>query len=180
MDKRDRLLELTEGSARRGLGALSSFLCCPLRDASRAQEWEPAQLRRLGGSGGQGAVGLFADLDGAVGGRLGVILDRELACALVRPLVRGDVPGRDWRECSALLEASNVAFSAAAGALGDAIGVVVFPSIPRIWLQSEAGFEDDLACDDLDGLGAYAVFARAESQGTVGEVCLIWLPTLPE
>lgn len=177
IEKRDRLLELASKSADCALDALSRFLHRGFEPPSRACEWELRHVERLHQAPGREAVGLFADLDGAVGGRLGMLLDRASARALVAPLVhREPGPGREWLECSALLEASNVAFSAAAGALGDAIGVVIFPSVPRIWCESETGFAADLEGGGLEGLGGYAVFARVEG-GAGPDICLLWLPS---
>lgn len=181
MDKRDQILELADHSAARALGALSCFLGCDFRAPTRAREWEGRDVDWLRRAPEEEAIALFADLDGAIGGKLGVLLSSTAARQFVSPLVRREPgPGREWMECSALLEAGNVAFSAAAGALGDAIGVVVFPSVPRIWREDDPGFRVDLDDRDLDALGAYAVFAKADIAGKELGICLIWLPTRAE
>jgi len=181
MEKRDRLLELTQRSADKALGSLSMFLDHRLGEASRACEWQPADLDRVSIASDTQVLALFADLDGAVGGRLGLLSNAGAARAFLAPLLRTPPgPARQLLECSAWLEAGNVAFSASAGALGDAVGGVVFPSIPRIWLQSDAGFSADLACDQPDSLGAYAVFSSCELEAPEfagAEIALLWLPT---
>jgi len=78
-------------------------------------------------------AGVFAEFEGAIGGRVAVTFAPEVAHELLVRLV-GDGPAAklDERARSALLEMGNIAFSAAAGALGDGLDGIVFPTVPRL------------------------------------------------
>lgn len=82
---------------------------------------------------GEGRRAVFADLSGAVRGRVGVGLAPEVIGEFVSRLV-GTRPEPELVEParSALTEVGNIALSAAAGVLGHLAGGVVIPSVPRL------------------------------------------------
>ncbi len=179
MDKRERFLELMDQSSERALCALGCFLGCDLGPPERAREWDLPALESLRPSATSQIIALFVDLDGAIGGHLLLLADRDLACELVAPLVKAHMePERELWACSALLEAGNVVFSAAAGALGDAVGVVVFPSIPSLYREADPAFRAAVGAPSGDGLGVYAVDVVARrDEGRPIRMSLLWVPT---
>jgi len=177
MEKRERFLELMNQSSERALTALGGFLGREFGEPGRAREWDLGELEALRSSDDSEVLGLYVNLDGAIGGHLMLLADGGAANELVAPLVRKHTGAeRQLWACSALLEAGNVVFSAAAGALGDAVGVVVFPSIPSLFMEGETAFRSSLT--GRDGLGVYAVDAECPSDSGAGiRVTLIWVPT---
>jgi len=174
MDERERMLRLSDQSAACAYAALGSFLECCFRDQARAVVWQEHALDALRQTPTSEVVGLFADLSGGPCSKLGWLLDRPTATQLVHPLVRrlSNRP-REWMECSALLEAANVAFSAGVSTLGDALDGVVFPSVPRIWGESTPQFREEFTRSGE--AEPCVVFARGDTEDfeDLG-MCLVW------
>jgi chemotaxis protein CheY-P-specific phosphatase CheC len=175
-DKSDERLRLADRSARRGLGALGRFLERRVDPTSPRCEW--SELHRVeAASGLTGArIGLFSDIDGALGGKLGLLLPRGAAPALVRDIVGSGDQERDWMQLSALLEGANIAFSAAVGALGDALGLIVFPSVPRLVLDLKTELAHEATPGDRDAAGAYLAHAQLVDRSGVVHVAYAWIP----
>jgi chemotaxis protein CheY-P-specific phosphatase CheC len=177
IDKSEERLRLADRSARRGLGALGRFLERRVDPASPRCEW--SELHRVeAASGLTGArIGLFSDIDGALGGKLGLLLPRSAAPALVRDIVGSGNQEREWMQLSALLEGANIAFSAAVGALGDALGLIVFPSVPRLVLELKTELAHEEATPaDRDAAGAYLAHAQLVDHSGVVHVAYAWIP----
>jgi hypothetical protein len=187
--------ELAAQCALRGIAALEQFLGRRVQGAIRAPRWcavGPRARARAGRSASARAdrrrggalraehllsrrlLGVFSDIEGAETGRLGMLLARDLARPLVERLVRAEGVRREWLECSALLEAANVAFSAAVGSLATAVGDAVFPSVPRFCVDLAA----ELASPGREVDGAYAVetLLAAADGGAPIPVIFVWVP----
>ena len=179
IDKSDERLRLADRAARRGLAALGRFLGRRVDPSAPRCEW--SELHRVEAhSGLTGArVGLFSDIDGALGGRLGLLLPRSSAASLVRGVV-GEGAQREWIQLSALLESANIAFSAAAGALGDAFGLIVFPSVPRLVVELERELGREMAASDRDLVGAYLAHAQLVDRSGVAHVAFAWIPAFSD
>lgn len=76
---------------------------------------------------------VFADLEGTAQGVAGIVLCEALVADLLARLL-GTVPAKklEDRARSALLEAGNIAISAASGSLARVHGGRVLPSVPRL------------------------------------------------
>ena len=124
-----------------------------------------------------GAIGVFADLVGAIQGEAGIAFRRGEAEALVRTLVPdADVESFDTSAQSAISEVGNIALSSAAGAIAEMIGGVVIPSVPRLGANMSDVLLVDEICADLRSLPAYV--AEAEINGPDGPFPLtfVWIP----
>jgi hypothetical protein len=186
--------ELAQQCAELGIEALEQFLERSVQGTIRAPRWcalgpggrrararrarSAAERRRRGVDAATllapRMLGLFSDIDGADTGRLGILVDRALARALVEHLVQADGTRREWLECSALLEAANVAFSAAVGSLAVAVGDAVLPSVPRMRLD----LANELVPHGLEVDGAYAMealFAREDGHSPI-PLIFLWVP----
>jgi chemotaxis protein CheY-P-specific phosphatase CheC len=127
-------------------GALALFLDRRVEgDPPRCQtvEIDALEARLLAPRDRVAAV--VADLRGGLEGLAGIVLCDALVADLLARLL-GTVPAQklDERARSALLEAGNIAISAAAGSLTQDLGERVLPSVPRMAY--------DLAGAELRGL----------------------------
>jgi chemotaxis protein CheY-P-specific phosphatase CheC len=178
--KRDALESLAQSCAGRAAAALGDLLGRKLRpEAIRLVSTAVSDLaEHLPGDAPRAAV--LAELEGSTVGRIALVVPSTAAGEAIQSLVERRARGRraglasDLLAASALLEMGNIAFSAAANALADAIGGRVFPSVPR--------FSSDPAADLAQGwLGeADALVSQLELLGTGDplQVQLVWLPDL--
>jgi len=123
------------------------------------------------------AIGVFADLVGAIQGEAGIAFRRAEADALVRALVPdADVTSFDTRAQSAMSEVGNIALSSAAGAIAELIGGVVIPSVPRLGANMSDVLLVDEICGDLGGLPAYVAEAEINTPGRSLPLTFVWIP----
>ena len=168
--KRDQQLLLANESASRAFASLGGFFGRELPSTGHS---EVQDLESLSAGGG---VGLFGDLDGEVSGRLAVLFEPEPMRMLAGKLgLRG--AEEPLRLCSLLLEAANIAFSTAGGVLGDAVGVIVFPSVPRFCTRLSDELLGSPSPIDEDVPVAYVTSAELEADGRTATVRFVWIPS---
>jgi chemotaxis protein CheY-P-specific phosphatase CheC len=179
IEKSDDRLRLADRCARRALAVLGRFLGRRVDPTSPRCEW--SELHRVEQASGLLGVriGLFSDIDGALGGKLGLLLPRSSAAALVKGIA-GSGTKREWMQLSALLESANIAFSAAAGALGDAFGMIVFPSVPRLVLDLRRELGRESAGGERDLAGAYLAHVQLVDASGVVHVAFVWIPAISD
>lgn len=125
----DRLCELANVGAGHAAGALARLIGCPVR-------MDPPRLR-IAARGGNGAAaalgaatsGVFFEVEGAMGGTLGVLFPPRAREALLEALVGDPDPHSEEAE-SALREVGNMLASHALSAVADLVGERVLPSLP--------------------------------------------------
>lgn len=176
--KRDELLSLASRAATSGLDALGRFTGARLEPPIPSCEWLADGAESIRSDAHERPLGLFADLDGAVAGRVALVVSVADAQTLAGDFLRTKSSGAaaELLGCSALLEAANITFSAAAGALGDATGVIVFPSIPRMGQDFEAELPPESPRPDRDIVGVYCAQGALVAAGLRTEVAFIWIP----
>jgi chemotaxis protein CheC len=120
---------------------------------------------------------VFAELEGGAGGATGLILRRPILEQMVQRLTGDDAATNfDERALSALCELGNIAVSAAANSLGEMLGDVVLPSVPR--LGFEKVWADALLemCGDLEGKTAYLVETELLDDQRPLRLLFAWVP----
>jgi chemotaxis protein CheY-P-specific phosphatase CheC len=177
--KRDDLEQLGGACARRAGIVLASLLDFRLVFAVPWLEVTEARTLSMRLSD-QPSIAVLAELEGAVLGRMGLLVSEpgasKAAVRLVSP--RPSEPPRPEKRRrhlladSALLEMGNLAFSAAANALAEAVGGRVFPSVPRF--STTPGTELAEATAEQGD----ALIARFDLVGPEDslQVRLVWLP----
>jgi len=167
---------LASAAATAAADALARLFDGPGSESLECRQIELAQLTAEALHNGQTA-GVFAEFEGVIGGRVAVTFAPEVAHELLVRLV-GDGPAAklDERARSALLEMGNIAFSAAAGALGDGLGGIVFPTVPR--LSGELGQEFSVPQGDPGRRVRTIWSARTEPLDRGGRLALtfLWQP----
>lgn len=137
-DELDRLCELANVGAGHAAGALAQLLGCTVR-------MDPPRLRLAarGASDSSAAAlgletsGIFFEVQGGIGGTLGILFPRRARENLLATLVGDSDPHSEAAE-STLREVGNILASHALSAVADLIGDRVLPSLP-ILAEEAAG-----------------------------------------
>jgi chemotaxis protein CheY-P-specific phosphatase CheC len=183
--KRAELAQYAEACALRAGSVLAALL-----DRELVPEAPWIQSTPLAGLGAclrpeERPAAVIAELEGAAQGRMALLVSESAREAVHSLVDRRSVPrsprrtpppgaGAELMAASALLEMGNIAFSAAANALADAVGGRVFPSVPR--------FSND-PIDDLcegwprDAEALVIQFELVSPRGAL-RVGMVWLPQL--
>jgi chemotaxis protein CheY-P-specific phosphatase CheC len=170
--------ELTARCAVRAAETLGQLLDAEL-SAAPPRSWIlpdgrlPAELF----SGHERVTAVLAELEGAASGPAGLILRRDLLQWMLRRLTGdGNVKTLSERALSALCEVGNIAVSAAANALGEVVGGVVLPSVPRLGFEKAAAGTLEEVCGEVGSRCAYLVELTLQgSEGAFG-LLFVWVP----
>jgi len=109
------------------------FDCTVLMQPPRCYQIETGHLPESMVYQQEWKAAIFTDFSGALSGQAGIMISESVVLEIVSRLL-GEDPGGEIspRGRSALQEVGNIALSAAAGALGDLRGGIVWPSVPRL------------------------------------------------
>jgi chemotaxis protein CheC len=167
----DRLCELANIGAGHAAGALARMLGCTIR-------MDPPRVRVLTrGAAGEGpalgldTTGVFFEVQGGIGGTLGILFPRRSRETLLAALLE-DSDAQSEEAESALREVGNVLASHALSAVADLLGDRVLPSLPTL--------AEEAAGAVLASLQARGEPVRIETRLVDGEGALrsllVWIP----
>jgi chemotaxis protein CheY-P-specific phosphatase CheC len=170
--------ELTARCALRAAETLGQLLGAELSpEPPRSWILPDGRLPRQLFAGHERVTAVLAELEGAASGPAGLILRPDfLKWMLHRLTGDGNVKTLSERALSALCEVGNIAVSAAANALGEVVGGIVLPSVPRLGFEKPAAGTLEDVCGELESRCAYLV--ERTLQGSEGAFALlfVWVP----
>ncbi|MFQ5515112.1 MAG: chemotaxis protein CheC [Myxococcota bacterium] len=174
----DRLRELASVGSGHAANALGQLLdCTVLMEPPRCYRLEVGHLSEALIYEEEWSTAIFVDLSGAVTGRAGLMLTRNVVDGLLDRLVK-EHPAEEVSERgrSALEELGNIALSAAAGAMGDLSGGIVLPSVPRLGLNlSRETLLEELGSVD-DRRPAYLADTQLVQPDGPLRIRFLWIP----
>jgi chemotaxis protein CheC len=166
----DRLCELANVGAGHAAGALAQLLGRPIL-------MDPPRVRIASREAGPGAAlgvetaGVFFELEGALGGVLGVLFPSRGRAALLEALLQDPSPQSEEAE-SALREVGNILASHAVSAVADLIGGRLLPSLPVL-----AGEAAGAVLDSLQARGEpLRIESRLVERSGALRSLLVWIP----
>jgi len=169
----DRLCELANVGAGHAAGALARLLGCTVRmDPPRVRVSAPGAEE--GGELGIATSGVFFEVQGGIGGTLGVLFPHPARAALLETLIGDPDPHSEDAE-SALREVGNMLASHALSAVADLIGARVLPSLPVLAEQAAGAV---LRSHQAGGEGLRIESRLVDDAGGLRSL-LVWLPELP-
>jgi chemotaxis protein CheC len=166
----DRLCELANVGAGHAAGALAQLLGRPiLMDPPRVRV--ASREASPGGALGVETAGVFFELEGALGGVLGVLFPSRGRAALLEALLQDPSPQSEEAE-SALREVGNILASHAVSAVADLIGGRLLPSLPVL-----AGEAAGAVLDSLQARGEpLRIESRLVERDGALRTLLVWIP----
>ena len=177
-DTQDRYAEFASIGAGRAATALAKiFDCTVLLEPPRCYRLEVGHLPEAMVYDEQWTTAIFADLEGSACGQAGILLSDAVVHGVVRRLVREEPGDRlSERALSALSELGNIVLSAAAGAIGDLVGGIVMPSLPRLGFEmSEALLLERLGPGAEQSPAYLAETELIERDGSL-RIRFVWIP----
>jgi chemotaxis protein CheC len=174
----DRYCELASIGAGHAASSLAKlFDCTVLMEPSRCFRMDVGHLPESMLYQQEWTAAIFVDLSGAVSGQAGLVLSEAVMNQIIERLANEDPRcGITERGRSALKELGNIALSAAAGALGDMLGGIVVPSVPRLGFEMcEALLLDEIGPAMEQRPAFLAETQLAERDGPL-RIRFIWIP----
>ena len=174
----DRYAEFASVGAGRAATALANiFDCMVMLEPPRCFRLEIGHLPEAMVYDEDWTTAIFTDFEGSVCGQAGILLSDPVVHGVVRRLVGEDSgKGLSKRALSALSELGNIVLSAAAGAIGDLVGGIVMPSLPRLGFDmSETLLLENLEPGE-DQNPAYLAETELIERGGPLRIRFVWVP----